>query len=148
MRLEAQDLTPLVKLRRTAQTIEHASKVCGIILVVVLTIACALDSGRDVPSATSTATVSDEAIRLGIAGATNAGAGVAASDNRVVVSWAATKGEQTNVHAAVSTDEGRTFAAPARVNDIDGDARMSGEQAPRVSLGQDLAIAWVSRLGG
>lgn len=100
------------------------------------------------PSSTSTPAVDGEAIRLGIAGATNAGAGVAASGDRVVVSWAATTGDETNVYAAVSTNQGRTFAGSVRVNDIDGDARMAGEQAPRVTLGQDLAIAWVSRLDG
>ena len=120
----------------------------GFVVAAALTIACTADSGRDVPSSTSTPAVAGDAIRLGIAEATNAGAGVAASGDRVVVSWAATTGDETNVYAAVSTTGGRTFAGAVRVNDIDGDARISGEQAPRVTLEQDLAIAWVSRLGG
>jgi hypothetical protein len=102
---------------------------------------------RDVASP-SVLGVADDIVRLGISGAANAGAGVTASPDRVVVTWAATVGDATNVYAARSLDEGRTFAAPVRVNDIEGDARMSGEQAPRVALGRDLAVGWVSRLGG
>ena len=41
----------------------------------------------------------------------------------------------TDVYAAFSRDGGASFGAPARVNDVDGDARVSGEQAPRVALG-------------
>ncbi len=107
----------------------------------------ACSRGRDV-AAPSVLGVADDIARLGTSGAANAGAGVAASADRVVVTWAATTGEETNVYAAVSADRARTFAAPVRVNDIGGDARMSGEQAPRVALGRDLAVGWVSRLGG
>jgi hypothetical protein len=89
-----------------------------------------------------------DTVQLAIPGATNAGAGIAASGDRVVVSWAATVNDATNVYASVSADGGRTFAAPVRVNDIDGDVRMSGEQPPRVTFGHGLAIGWVSRRGG
>lgn len=107
----------------------------------------ACSRGRDV-SAPSVLGVADDIVRLGISGAANAGASVAASADRVVVTWAATTGDETNVYAAVSANRARTFAAAVRVNDIEGDARMSGEQAPRVALGPDLAVGWVSRLGG
>jgi hypothetical protein len=89
-----------------------------------------------------------DTIHLAIPGATNAGAGIAASGDRVAVSWAATAGDATNVYASVSADGGRTFTAPVRVNDVDGDARMSGEQPPRVAFGNDLIVGWMSRLAG
>ncbi len=122
-----------------------AGKVGGIVVAFLLVVSCS--RARDV-AAPPSLTVADEVVRLGISGATNAGAGVAASGDRVVVTWAATVGDKTNVYAATSLDEGRTFAGPVRVNDVGGDARMSGEQAPRIALGRDLAIGWVSRLGG
>lgn len=76
------------------------------------------------------------------------GAGLAASGNEVVATWTADNGHETNVFAAVSHDAGLTFGAPVRVNDIDGDARVSGEQAPRVAMGKDIVVAWQSRRGG
>jgi len=129
-----------------------ATEVAPYVLLAILALAlsvaaCSSRPGREAASPPSL-TVADEVVRLGISGATNAGAGVAASGDRVVVTWAATVGEKTNVYAATSLDEGRTFAGPVRVNDVGGDARMSGEQAPRITLGRDLAIGWVSRLGG
>src|SRR5580765_3048741 len=78
----------------------------------------------------------------------NVGASVAAAGAHVVVTWAASVDERTNVYAASSDDGGRTFAVPVRVNDVDGDARFSGEQAPRVAIGDDVVVAWVSKLGG
>ena len=40
----------------------------------------------------------------------------------------------TDVFTAVSRDGGRRFGAPVRVNDIDGDARLNGEQPPHIAL--------------
>ena len=116
----------------------------GILVALLLSGAVSCTPGRDRPPGT----VAADTVRLGVAGAANAGAGVAASGDRVVVTWAATSGDHTNVYAATSDDGGGTFAAPVRVNDIDGDARMSGEQAPRVALQDDLAVGWISRSGG
>lgn len=87
-------------------------------------------------------------VTLAVRGAQNTGASVASAGYRVVVTWAATIADQTNIYAAVSDDDARTFGAPVRVNDIDNDARVSGEQAPRVSIGHDLVVAWTSRLSG
>ena len=87
------------------------------------------------------------AVRLGVPGRLNSGASVAADGARVVVTWAATSDTGSDVYAAFSDDGGASFGAPARVNDVAGDARMSGEQPPRVALGQGVKVAWLSRQG-
>jgi hypothetical protein len=84
--------------------------------------------------------------RIGLAGAENRGVSVAASGQRIVVVWAATTEGQTNIYSAVSED-GKTFAEPVRVNDVEGDARVSGEQPPRVALGRDIFVVWESNAG-
>jgi hypothetical protein len=86
-----------------------------------------------------------DVVRLGIAGAANGNASVAAAGPRVVVTWAARAGGKTDVYAAFSSDGGRSFGAPVRVNDVGGDARVSGEQAPRVSVADGVHVAWCSR---
>lgn len=85
---------------------------------------------------------------LRIANADNRGASLAAAGDRVVAAWAATIGEATNVYVSVSEDDGRQFGRPIRVNDIDGDARVNGEQPPRVAIGNDIVVAWESRRAG
>jgi hypothetical protein len=87
-------------------------------------------------------------VRLGLDGAVNNGVSVAAAGSEVVVAWAARSGAATDILAAWSRDGGATFGAPARVNDVAGDARVSGEQAPRVALGAGAEVVWVSRQGG
>jgi hypothetical protein len=86
-----------------------------------------------------------DSVRLGRAGAVNSGAGVAADGSRVVVTWASKSTTSTDVYAAFSRDGGASFGTPTRVNDVEGDARMSGEQAPRVALGTGVEVVWVSR---
>jgi len=88
-------------------------------------------------------------IRLRVDNAESRGVSISASGRRVVVVWAATTPEGvTNIQAAVSEDDGTTFAAPVRVNDVEGDARVNGEQAPRVAVGRDIVVAWQSRRSG
>jgi hypothetical protein len=65
----------------------------------------------------------------------NANASVAADGEFAVVAWSASADTgATDIVAAVSTDGGRTFGPPVQVNDKPGDARVNGEQPPRVSL--------------
>ena len=72
---------------------------------------------------------------LAVRGRANANASIAARGDFVAVVWgAATARGTTDIYAAVSRDAGRTFPAPTRVNDVAGDARVSGEQPPRVLL--------------
>ena len=87
-------------------------------------------------------------VHLRVDNADSRGASIAASGHRVVVVWASTTEGETNIHSAVSEDDGATFAAPVRVNDIEGDARVNGEQAPRVAVGRDIVVAWQSRYSG
>ena len=43
-------------------------------------------------------------------------------------------GGDTDIFAAMSRDGGRAFSAPVRVNSLPGDARVNGEQPPRLAL--------------
>jgi hypothetical protein len=55
------------------------------------------------------------------------------------------------VFAAASTDGGQTFSAPVRVNSVAGDARVNGEQPPRVSVrprqgrAPEIAVVWTTK---
>src|SRR5579859_6797845 len=57
----------------------------------------------------------------------------------------------TDVFTAMSHDSGRTFDAPVRVNDVDGDARLNGEQPPHIGLipqsGRDpqIVVVWTTK---
>jgi hypothetical protein len=89
------------------------------------------------------------AIELSIANRANAHVTLASDGRRVAAAWAATGDAGTDIFVAVSDDEGRTFARPVRVNDIDGDANVNGEQPPRIALkGSALNVVWVSKRGG
>jgi hypothetical protein len=75
------------------------------------------------------------AVTLGVPGRSNANASIATDGPTVVMVWtAATAAGPADVYLAVSTNGAKTFAAPVRVNDAPGDARVSGEQPPRVAL--------------
>lgn len=87
-------------------------------------------------------------VTLRIKDADNRGVSVASSGKRVVAAWAATANGVTDIYAAVSEDEGASFGAPIRVNDVSGDARVNGEQPPRVAAGKDIVVAWQSRRTG
>src|SRR5688572_14222456 len=74
---------------------------------------------------------------------------VAASGSFVAVTWGATANGKSDIFLAVSRDGGHTFSAPVRVNAIEGDARTSGEIAPRVTLSArssalnpDITVTW------
>jgi hypothetical protein len=91
-------------------------------------------------------------IELGVKGRGNATPTLAAEGSFVAVAWGGTLASgTTDVFAAVSRDGGRTFAAPVRVNNVDGDARLNGEQPPQVALvprgGHDPAIivVWTTK---
>ena len=89
-----------------------------------------------------------DGVRLGVPGAANNNVSLAAAGSEVVVAWGARSGAATDVYAARSRDGGATFGAPVRVNDLPGDARVSGEQAPRIALGASTDLVWVSRQDG
>jgi hypothetical protein len=83
-----------------------------------------------------------------VSGAANSGVSLAAHGSTVVATWAARSGAATDVYAAFSRDAGASFDAPVRVNSVAGDARVSGEQAPRVAVSSAARIVWVSSQGG
>lgn len=88
------------------------------------------------------------AVTLSVPGRSNATPTIAADGQFVAVTWGGTQpGGATDVFAAVSRDGGRAFATPVRVNNIDGDARLNGEQPPHVALvprtGREPAIVVV-----
>jgi len=74
---------------------------------------------------------------------------VAANGPFVAVAWGAAVNGKGDIFLAVSRDGGRTFGSPVRVNSIEGDARISGEIAPRVALSTlpsarnpEIAVTW------
>ena len=72
---------------------------------------------------------------------------IAAQGDLVVVAFsAAAQSGATDIYAAVSRDGARTFGAPVRVNDVPGDARVGGEQPPRVALQDErIVVVWTSK---
>src|SRR5262245_37798199 len=86
-------------------------------------------------------------VDLAVPGRANTTPSIGSEADTVVIAWGATvEGGATDVYAAVSRDAGRTFASPVRVNDINGDARLSGEQPPRVAIQRDaITIVWTTK---
>ena len=91
-------------------------------------------------------------VDLGVAGRANQTPTVAAAGAFVAVAWSAsTPDGATDIYAAISRDSGRGFGPPVRVNTVDGDARVNGEQAPQITVapraGQPPAITvvWTSK---
>ena len=56
-------------------------------------------------------------------------------EDTVAAVWsAAEQGGPTDIYLSISQDGGTSFSPPTRVNDTPGDARVNGEQPPRVAL--------------
>ena len=72
---------------------------------------------------------------LGVSGRANANVSLAAVGDVVAAVWsAAEQGGPTDIYLSISHDGGASFPPPTRVNDTPGDARVNGEQPPRVAL--------------
>ena len=88
---------------------------------------------------------------LAVPGRTNSTPWIAASGVNVAVAWAAAADGKGDVFVVVSRDGGRTFGEPVRVNAVVGEARISGEIAPRVALSSrrgsapSVAVTWNAR---
>jgi hypothetical protein len=89
---------------------------------------------------------------LAVPGRANANASIAADGPMVAVVWAASAPSgATDTYAATIADNARTFAAPVRVNDVDGDARVTGEQPPRVVFAPrpgktpSIVVVWTTK---
>ncbi len=112
-----------------------------------LLLAIALGVAGSAQSTLSTGTGS-----LVVPGRANAHVSIAVQEMFVVASWAASLPTgSTDIYAAVSRDGGVTFGPPTRVNSTPGDARVNGEQPPRVALapraGSDpvVTVLWTSK---
>jgi len=65
------------------------------------------------------------------------------------VVWTATAESKSDVYLSVSTDNGVSFGAPVRVNEVQGEARASGEQPARVAINKaNIHVVWPARLEG
>jgi hypothetical protein len=86
-------------------------------------------------------------LTLAVSGRSNATPSIASDGSFVTIAWgASTPAGATDVYAAVSRDGGRTFGPPVRVNDVDGDARLNGEQPPRVAVrGTAVTVVWTTK---
>ncbi len=84
---------------------------------------------------------------LSVPGRANATPSIASDGDLVSVAWGGSlPNGATDVFLAVSRDGGRTFGAPTRVNDVDGDARLNGEQPPRVTLARNvITVVWTTK---
>ena len=96
-------------------------------------------------------TVLAVAATLSVPSRASANVSMAADGRMVVAVWSAALAEgQTDIYASVSRDSGATFGAPVRVNATDGNARVNGEQAPRVVLTRvprgapRIAVIWTA----
>jgi hypothetical protein len=85
-------------------------------------------------TSTSCGSPSNRTYTLSVPARSNATPWIAAAGRFVAVAWGASAGAQSDVYVAVSRDEGRTFTEPIRVNRDAGEARLNGEQPPRVGL--------------
>ena len=110
-----------------------------LVLTAILASACGGERSPAPPAARTTE-VEPSRIALSVEGRSSASASVAAFGQTVAAVWTASTDDTSDVYISVSTDGGVTFSAPARVNDIKGDARASGEQAARVMVGYRNAV--------
>src|SRR5215203_1581187 len=94
-------------------------------------------------------------ITLAVPERTNVTPWIAARENFVGVVWGASQKGAGDIFLAVSRDGGRRFDAPVQVNATAGEARISGEIAPRVSLSAgvnantpEIAVLWNAKQDG
>jgi hypothetical protein len=92
-------------------------------------------------------------LTLAIAGRANSTPWIAGRSNFVAVAWGASQTGGGDVFVAVSRDGGRHFNAPVQVNAVAGEARISGEIAPRVAIAgagatPEIAVLWNARTSG
>jgi hypothetical protein len=80
-------------------------------------------------------TAASTPLTLQVPGRSSAHVSLAADGALVVAAWAASLPDgATDIYSAVSRDGGLTFSTPVRVNTTPGEARVNGEQPPRVAL--------------
>ena len=94
-------------------------------------------------------------VTLAVGDRTNVTPWVAGRNNFVAVVWGASQKGAGDIYLAVSRDGGRQFDAPVKVNAAAGEARISGEIAPRVALSNgidantpEIAVLWNAKQDG
>jgi uncharacterized protein (DUF736 family) len=103
----------------------------------------ATDAGRSLINS------GDSDVALGIAARSNAFASIAAHGEFVAAVWAATLDGVADVYAATSSDGGRTFRTPVRVNRDGQRASVGAERPPRVVVSSGdgtrvITVAWTA----
>ena len=136
----------MFRLPRTAL----ALRPLGLILAAAVGVVVSAQSTQ--PTQSTQSTQSTGTASLAVPGRTNAHVSIAVQERFVVAAWAASLPTgSTDIYAAVSRDGGVTFGPPTRVNSTPGDARVNGEQPPRVALapraGSDpvVTVLWTSK---
>ena len=121
-----------------------------------LAIMCLSWVGAPASAQSVTAGVESRAARstttLAVNGRASSTPSIAAEAAFVAVAWSAMlPGGGTDVFASVSRDSAATFGAPVRVNNVAGDARVNGEQPPRIVLARrptgdrTMHVIWTTR---
>ena len=92
---------------------------------------------------------------LAVAGRANANVSLVADGSFVAAAWSGSTADgMTDIFASASRDGGVTFSAPVRVNSRPGDARVNGEQPPRLALATragnvpQIAVLWTAKSQG
>lgn len=67
-------------------------------------------------------------------------------DGKIYVLYQDTVDEKTNIFLKTSTDNGKSFSEPVRVNLIDGNVALDGRVAPTIQLGDngEVYVAWAN----
>jgi hypothetical protein len=107
-------------------------------------------------SATLTVRATVTGVTLAVPGRSNQTPWAAARGRFVAVAWGAQGADgRADVFVAVSGDSGQTFGAAARVNAVEGEARLGGELPPRVALVPragggvpEIVVAYGAKLAG
>jgi hypothetical protein len=121
MELKSSTAGGITVLRRRAGRLVRTGTMIGL---------CALAALTSVQSAAPPAHTT-----LAVAGRANANVSLVADGSFVAAVWSGSTADgMTDIFASASRDGGVTFSAPVRVNSIPGDARVNGEQPPRLAL--------------
>ena len=94
-------------------------------------------------------TAAADPLILAVPGHINTNVSLATRDAWVAAAWSAsTEAGGTDIYLALSTDGGVTFGEPHRVNDVVGATNPSGEQPPRVAIGERaIHVIWPAKRG-
>jgi hypothetical protein len=118
----------------------------------LIVLAMALTAVTILPAATHARRGADGATEIAIPERANAYASIAANGRFAALVWGATTAPGvTDIYVATSRDGGRSFGEPGRVNQVPGEAGLSGEQPPRIALTPResgtpmIVVVWTAR---